>query len=140
MIILPGDIPIAVRQTCTAKFDFKDPQKSSKDYVPEIENGIIEYVDPDNHSLADLDQGGIFDFGAERAVLIRDVRAKASAGNIGITVGTRGNTTHDVIIYAGVGPRVEPISLIVMPHQVLKLGTASAGWIEVYVVKGDAHV
>jgi len=135
-MILTGQLPIAFRQTCTAAFAGVAPEFSSKAYVPVINNGIIEYADPDDTTKTDLDQGGIFDF--EQNVRLQEIRCDTAAGDIVVTIGDRDNTDHDVEVYNGTGVHIIDVrALIVLASQVVKIESDSAGWIDVYVVKGE---
>ena len=143
MDIKAGQTTIGIRQTSTAAFDGSAPEgPASKAYVA-VANGttkIIQYVDPDNRDLIALDQGGLYDFGNDQTVLLKEVRAASANGNITVVIGDRGDTDHDVTIGTAAAAHREFNDVAILPSQVLKVSTASAaagGYIEVYVVKGD---
>ncbi len=136
-----GPIPTGFRQECSAALASKIPKKTGVTYIPTVDPAtkIIQFADPTDPSLKSLDQGGLYDFG-ENTVIIKEVRGPTAAGNITVIVGDRDNALHDVAIGTpATGRTVFAEPLIILPSQVLKIATASAGWVDVYAVKGVGY-
>lgn len=133
-MIPTGFTVIALRQTCSVAFTGITPKYDSKVYEPRIVDGIIEYVDPDDHAANSLDEGGLFDPGD--TVRIREIRSDSDAGDLIVVVGDRDNTDHDVTVYTGAGGYVALNSINVLSSQIIKITSEDPGWIDVYIVKG----
>jgi len=148
--INPGATPVAVRQTGTnvAGMTGVTPETAGKEYVPHYNNGRYDYADPDNPSLIDLDDGGLFQF--EEPVLINEIRANLAAaapvpppvdGTFSVDIEDRDGTHVTNIIPPttnGVGKRFEyHPALVVLKTQRVIVKTTREGAVELYVRKGD---
>ena len=136
-----GPIPTGFRQACSVALAGLSPQKSGDTYeiVADSDTKIIQFVDPADHTKKSLDQGGLYDFEGN-TVIIKEVRALAATGIVTLIVGDRGDTLHDITIGTpAAGRTVFAEPLIILPSQVLKISTASAGWVDVYAVKGVGY-
>lgn len=143
-MIKAGQTPLALRQSSAAAFAGVAPQNAEGDAFDTFadkDTKVINYANPENQSETALAQGGLYDFGNDQEVLVKEIRAHSGNGDITVTVGDRGDTAHDVVIgTADAGRRTFSDDLLVLPSQVLKVTTASgvaAGFIDVYIVKAD---
>lgn len=143
MKIIAGDTAIALRQESTAAFAGVKPVIATVECDPHVyeETEVIQYSNPSDRTQKALTAGGLFDFSEEQTVRILGVRAHNGNGNITVTVGDRGNTTHDVVVAT---PATDVVwfntPIPVLPSQVVKIATASGnanGFVDLYVVKGS---
>lgn len=142
--INPGPLPVAVRQTSIGAMTGvapigPDPQPNP--YSPdEYVDGRYDYVDPANHSLATLKDGGRYEF--DEDIKIPEIRPHISGGTFEVLVQDRDNT-HVTEIIAAASPAdgdrydFHP-SVIVLRTQVLIVKTSAAGSVDVYLRKSDS--
>lgn len=150
--INPGAIPVAIRQTGigVAGMTGVTPETGGKEYTPHYNDGRYDYADPDNPSLIDLDDGGLFQF--EECVEIVELRADLAAatpipptidGTFSMSIEDRDGTHVTSIIPAltnGVKKRFSyHPSIIVLKTQRVIITTTRPGSIELYIRKGDVH-
>lgn len=142
--INPGPLPVAVRQTSIGAMTGvapigPDPQPNP--YSPdEYVNGRYDYVDPTDHSLAVLKDGGRFEF--EEDVKIPEIRPHVSGGTFEVLIQDRDNSHVTTLIAAATdadGKRYdyEP-SVIVLKSQTLLVKTSAAGSVDIYLRKSDS--
>lgn len=142
--INPGPSPVAARQTSIGAMTGvapigPDPQPNP--YSPdEYVDGRYDYVDPNDHSLKVLKDGGRFEF--DEDVKIPEIRPHVSGGTFEVIVQDRDNTHATEIIAAASsadGDRYEfHPSVIVLKSQALVIKTSAVGSIDVYIRKGDS--
>jgi len=140
----PGPLPVAVRQTSIGAMTGvapigPDPQPNP--YEPsEYVDGRYDYVDPADHSLATLKDGGRYEF--EEDVKLPEIRPHVSGGTFEVLVQDRDDTHVTTIIATGTdadGKRYEfHPSVIVLKSQALVIKTSAVGSVDVYVRKGDS--
>lgn len=148
--INPGALPVAVRQTGAdaAGMTGVTPETAGKEYVPHYDNGRYDYADPDDPSLIDLDDGGLFQF--EEDILIPEIRSYLPpaapippplAGTLSVEVEDRDGTHVTTIIPAltnGVDKRFKfHPEIIVLKSQRVIIKTTRPGAVELYIRKGD---
>ena len=140
----PGPQPVAVRQTSIGAMTGvapigPDPQPNP--YSPDkYTDGRYDYVDPADHSLLTLKDGGRFEF--EEDVKIPEIRPHVTGGTFEVLIQDRDNTHVTEVITAGssaAGDRYDfHPSVIVLKSQALIVKTSAAGSVDVYVRKSDS--
>jgi len=140
MTISVGELPVAARQVTSATLKGVSPVgPASKPYLPDkFVGGRYDYVDPDDHTLNDLSDGGKFDFGMDDPIRIKEIRCIGAAATVTIEdkVGTYSSAV--AVVTAGTIYSAPEDGLIVLPSQYIKV-TMGAGSVDIYVVKADAR-
>ena len=146
MSFMPSKTRTAVRQTSTAAFNGSVCQKNMevspgefKDVVFEAkltpDTGVIQYVAPTDGTTLDADQGGEFTFNDE-TVIVSAIRADIGAGAITVEIVDK-DGSHKVTHPDSGFTAYQDLNLAVMSSQKLLISSATAGWVEVVVTKGD---
>ncbi len=138
-----GDTPVAIRQATTVAFAGLNPENAGGvTFEPFVDpdTGVVQYVNPTDHTEKALAQGGLYDF-VNQTVRVKEIRALTACGNISVIVGDRGDVLHDVTVATPAPSRIvfNP-PLIVAASQILKVSTVSGsanGFVDVYAVKGQ---
>ena len=148
MFVNLSPAPTVVRQTCNVALAGLAPELAGKAYLPFYVGHIYRYADPDDQTLETLDQGGLIDLSIDTApvsgapttlqpaYIITEFRALAAAGNVIISVEDR-DSTHAIECYNGSGTYQVLTPIVVLPSQRIKVTTANAGWIDLYVRKAS---
>jgi hypothetical protein len=144
----PGPLPVGVRQTSVGAMTGvapvgpqPAPLPGNVPYTPDAyAEDRYDYVNPDDHSLATLADGGFFEF--EESVKIPEIRPHVAGGTFEVLIEDR-DGSHDTEVIAAAsaadGDRYAfnpPVILLKAQRLVVK--TSAAGSVDVYVRKGDS--
>lgn len=129
-----GQTPVALRQNCGVALAGLKPQDSTSVpivYEPFYMEPLLTYVDPDDHTLSALAQGGLYDFGAQ-VVRVLGIYALAAMGNISTILADRIDVRTAGLVVGGATPAIDLVALGVVAGD--KIIVTSGSITETYTV------
>ncbi len=132
---IAGIFSIPIRQESDVAFAGLKPQDANPTvFEPFAVDGVITFVDPNDHSAAALAQGGMYDFG-DTPTKILEIRALTALGDISVIVADKADLKTVDFTVGGATPAIDFVALGVLPGDKITITSGAATPLtEVYTV------
>lgn len=132
---IAGLIPTPLRQKSAVAFAGLKPQDATPTvFEPFIADGVITYVDPNDHTTSALVQGGMYDFGRTPTKIL-EIRALTALGNISAIITDKEDLRTVDFTVGGATPAIDFAALGVAQGDVITVTSGAATPLtEVYTV------
>jgi len=119
---IAGAIPASLRQISANAFTGAPPKTVSLvDCEPFAVDGVLTFVDPDDHTDFALLQGGLFYFFGDQTARIMEIRALTALGNISAVVGDIADQYSATYTAGGGLAALDFVTAAVVPTDVLTI-------------------
>lgn len=132
---IAGLIPAPVRQVSAVAFAGLKPQDATPTVFESFAvDGVITYVDPNDHAVSALTQGGMYDFGATPTKIL-EIRALTALGNISAIIADKSDLKTVDFTVGGATPAIDFGALgVVAGDKITVTSGAATPLTEVYTV------
>lgn len=132
---IAGLTPTPIRQKSTAAFAGVTPQNDTPTvFEPYVVDGVVTYVDPNDHADDALAQGGLYDFGST-PTKIYEIRSLTACGNISVVIGDKADQKTVTLTVGGSTPAIDLTALGVVAGDVITVTVTGSSLTETYTVE-----